>query len=228
MVEVIRRGRGFLFGFFVLLMLVWACDKDDIGLGIDWNEGVVHYMGAPELDGCGWMLFSEGVEYSLYNMPEEFLVDGLDVWFKGKELREYYACGLSSITYKIYEIREVMEKPWEVRPLDDYPDYNTSFDMFFIDSAYVDGDSLRIDVGYSGGCTIHQFNLWALDNGSKDSELHIMLEHISNGDMCEASFNESLAFSLVPIQEKGKSEVGFWLRGNPTMSSLLGNFTYEY
>ena len=228
MVEVIGRGRGLLMVVIIGVLVIGfgSCTKDDVGLGVDWNEGVVHFTGEPALDGCGWMLLSEGVEYSLYNMPEDYLVDGLNVWFKGKELREYYACGLSADTYKIYEVEEVKEKPWRARDLDDYPDYETSWDGFSIDSAYVDGDSLRLHVGYSGGCAIHQFNMWILEN--EDDAPHLMLEHIGNGDMCEAYFHKWIAFSLEEMQEMGENEVVFMMRGSPIMSSLYGPFTYKY
>ncbi len=203
-----------------------GCHKDSDDLGTNWKEGVVIYSGAPELDGCGWLLFSEGETFSLYNMPMEFLNHGMDVWYNGKELKEYYSCGLAPNTYKIYEIREVVEKPWRVRFLSDYPMRETSYDMFGIDTIFIEGDSLKLHVGYSGGCAIHQFNLWALENS--DENPHLMLEHIGNGDMCEAYLTEWLSFSLLPLQEKNKSEVTFMMRGSPIMSSIYGPFTYKY
>ena len=213
----------------VLSITFSSCEKPDPdNLGTDWLEGVVHYTGAPELDGCDWLLLTEGVEYSVYNMPEEFLVDGLDIWFKGKELREYFGCGLQGSSFKIFEIKEVVEKPWQVRFLSDYPNRETSMDLFSLDSIYVEGDSIHILTGYSGGCAIHQHNLWALENGIDGDEIHLMLEHIGNGDMCEAWFQKWLTFSLKPLQQPGKSEVIFWMRPNPMMSMLYGPFTYKY
>lgn len=102
-------------------------------------------------------------------------------------------------------------------------------DMFSMDSVFIDGDSLRMHVGYSGGCAIHQFNLWALETGMMgDGDIHLMLEHIGNDDPCEAYPWEWLAFSLEPLQEEGTNSVTFWLRGSPQMSMLFGPYTYEY
>jgi len=206
---------------------VVSCKKDKELLGTDWKEGVVTYSGDTAADGCGWLIVSEGISYSAVSLPDEFLQEGLNIWYKAKVLREYIVCGLDSRELKILEISEVIEKPWHVRYLSDYPFRNTSFDVFTIDTSYIDGDSLRLNVGYSGGCEIHQFNLWAIENGS-DEDLHLMLEHIGNGDLCEAYLHEWLAFSLFPIRESGQNEVRFWLRGSPIMSSLLGEFVYKY
>lgn len=212
-----------------LSFLVVSCEKDKELLGTDWEEGVVSFSGDIAVDGCGWLIISEGISYSAVSLPDEFLQDGLDIWYKAKVLREYLVCGLDATELKILEISEVIEKPWHVRFLSDYTQRTTSFDGFSIDTAYVDGDSLRLHVGYSGGCEIHQFNLWALENGSDgDDDLHLMLEHIGNGDMCEAYLHEWLAFSIFPIRESDQNEVRFWLRGSPIMSMLYGEYVYKY
>ena len=78
-------------------------------------------------------------------MPDEFLQEGLDIWYKAKVLREFLVCGLDQTKLEILEISEVIKKPWHVRYLSDYPNRTTSFDMFSIDTAYVDGDSLRMN-----------------------------------------------------------------------------------
>ncbi len=220
--------RFFLFLMSIPFILI-SCEKDKNILGTDWDEGVIYYTGAPEVDGCGWLLFKDGESYHLENIPVGFEVEGLDVWFKGQELNETYSCGLGQTQYSTYEFEELIEKPWQVRHLSDYPLRETSYDMFSIDSSYVDGDSLRLHVGYSGGCAIHQFNFWALETGGNgEGALHLMLEHIGNGDICEAYLKEWLAFSLVPIREQGEHEVKFWLRGSPIMSMMFGEFTYAY
>ncbi|MCK5821494.1 MAG: hypothetical protein KAH17_06395 [Bacteroidales bacterium] len=211
----------------VLSFLVVSCEKDKELLGTDWEEGVVTFSGQVAADGCGWLIISEGVSYSAVSLPEEFLKEGLDIWYKAKVLREYLNCGLVGGQLKILEINDVIKKPWHVRYLSDYKDRTTSVDGFSIDTVYVDGDSLRLHVGYSGGCAIHQFNLWAMDKGG-DEDLHLMLEHIGNGDMCEAYLHEWLAFSLIPVRETDKNEVKFWLRGSPVMSMLFGEFIYKY
>jgi hypothetical protein len=222
-----------MFGLVVLMVCLGGCKKDDLdpngGLGTDWEEGVVYFTGEPAVDGCGWLLLMDGEVYSVKNIPSELEIDGLDIWLKGVVEDDSFSCGLGGTSYPVFNISEAVQKPWRTRYLSDYPDRNTSMDMFTIDTVYVDGDSLRIGVGYSGGCAIHQFNLWALEMGlDGDEGLHLMLEHIGNGDPCEAYPHQELAFSLVPIQEKGKDEVTFWMRGSPIMSSLYGSFTYTY
>jgi len=217
----------------ILLMLIvigfLSCEKEKPPVDTDWKEGVIYFTGDVSVDGCGWLLLTEGESYHIGNLDKEFMVDGLDVWFKASDLNGTFMCGLAGNKYSIKEISELRKKPWEVRYLSDYPGRETSMDMFSLDSVYIDGDSIRYHVGYSGGCAIHQFNLWALETGMDgEGDLHLMLEHISNGDPCEAYLHEWLAFSLEPIQEKGKNQVTFWLRGSPIMSMLFGPYTYEY
>ena len=235
MVNYLKIGTKKLFmRTFVLLFVLSAffavsCDNDDPAVDANWYEGVVYWTGAPEVDGCGWLLLVEGVSYHVENLPDAFKVDNLEVWIKTKEVDDVYNCGLGQIQYATLEIRQIIEKPDQVRFLSDYPGRETSMDLFSIDSVIIDGDTLRMHVGYSGGCAIHQFNLWALESGlDGGGDLHLMLEHIGNGDMCEAYLREWLTFSLRPIQQNGTNEVKFWLRGNPVMSSLLGEFVYRY
>ncbi len=113
--------------------------------------------------------------------------------------------------------------------MSDYEGRETSMDGFSMDSVHIDGDSLRLHVGYSGGCAIHQFNMWILETGlDRKGEPHLMLEHISNEDPCEAYLWEWLSFSLKPLQDLDNNKVVFWLRGSPVMSMLFGSYTYEF
>lgn len=212
----------------LIFLILGSCEQAQEPLGTDWEEGVVYYTGAPEADGCGWLILKDGESFEPVDLSVEFKKDGLDIWFKANYTRDYYRCGLAQSAYKIIKMNEVIEKPWKVRFLSDYPGRETSMDMFYLDSVFVDQDSLRMLVRYSGGCAIHQFNLWALENGREDSDLHLMLEHIGNDDPCEALPSEWLSFSLAPLRESGKNETRFWLRGSPIMSSLYGEFIYKY
>ena len=122
--------RVFVSFLLVLSFLVVSCEKDKELLGTDWEEGVVSFSGEIAVDGCGWLIISEGISYSAVSLPDEFLQDGLDIWYKAKVLREYLVCGLDATELKILEISEVIEKPWHVRFLSDYPGRTTSFDGF--------------------------------------------------------------------------------------------------
>ncbi len=217
------------FVFIFILIFSFGCEKCKFPVDTEWQEGVIQFTGEPELDGCGWLLFYKGESYYISSLEEEFMIDGLDVWFKGKVLDENYACGRGQTEYAIQEISKMIVKPWKARCLSSYPDRKTSMDAFSMDSVYVEGDSLHLYVGYSGGCAIHQFNLWILETGlDEEGETHLMPEHIGNDDVCEAYLREWLSFSLRPLREFGKSEVTFWLRGSPEMSMLFGPYIYKY
>jgi len=206
-----------------------ACEKEHPPVDTDWKEGVIHFTGEVALDGCGWLLLSEGESYHVSNLEEKYKQDGLDVWFKGSDLAETFSCGLAQTKYDVKEIDEMIEKPWKARYLKDYPDKELSLDMLSMDSVQIDGDSIRFHVGYSGGCGIHQFNLWILETGMEgNGDTHLQLEHIGNGDPCEAYPWEWLSFSLESLQELNNRKVTFWLRGNPMMSMLFGPYTYKY
>lgn len=214
---------------FTAIILFSSCEKGDIPSGTDWEEGVVYFTGEVAVDGCGWLVLSEGESFHPEGLPEGFQVDGLDVWFKSDESKDSFICGLGATVYEVKKIRNITEKPWALRFLSDYPGRETSMDMFNLDTVYIENDSLHMHVGYSGGCAIHQFNLWALETGlDKKGDIHIMLEHISNGDLCEAYLMEWLSFSLKPLQKKGQNEVLFMMRGSPIMSMLYGPYTYRY
>jgi len=115
-------------------------------------------------------------------------------------------------------IRLMKEDHWEF----------ISMDMFTIDTVFVDGDSLRIDVSYSGGCRKHQFILWKLPDANPRGIPEVLLEHRANDDMCEAWISQKLAYSLVPLRQEGTGEVTFLMRGTPLMSAYWGQYTYRY
>lgn len=120
----------------ILVIGISSCEKDDDSLGTDWEEGVVYFTGEPAVDGCGWLLLSEGESYHLKNLDEEFKIDGLNVWFRYDDLDETYTCGLGATEFETLELGEIINKPWEVRFLSDYPLRETSYDMFTIDTIF--------------------------------------------------------------------------------------------
>jgi len=219
----------FIVGLFLIPIFLFSCDKDHCPDDNEWSEGVLHFTGDVTVDGCGWLLLTEGGSYHLSNLEEKFKHDGLEVLFKGSDLDETFSCGLSQTMYKVKKIDDMIEKPWKVKFLSDYPGRELSMDMYSLDSVQLVGDSLKLHVGYSGGCGIHQFNLWVMDTGSEsDGKPQLMLEHIGNGDPCEAYLGEWLSFSLKPLQIYDSHEVEFWLRGNPLMSAFYGSYVYIF
>ncbi|MCD6347428.1 MAG: hypothetical protein J7L96_08420, partial [Bacteroidales bacterium] len=64
---------------------------------------------------------------------------------------------------------------WVVHLLDAADLGDLSLDMFFIDTAFVDGDSLRLSISHSGGCRIHKYYLWELSR-LRDQPIELLLE----------------------------------------------------
>lgn len=69
---------------------------------------------------------------------------------------------------------------------------------FFLDSVYVRGTELWIDVAYSGGCHEHDFILvWPeVITMVYPPDFGISLHHNNKGDNCEALINDTLKISL--------------------------------
>lgn len=194
-----------------------------------WTEATVVFMGAPEVDGCGWLMLIEEEYFYPVNLADEYKIDSLAVQIKYYYDPIEYRCGRGGTRYPSIRIIafKMDSSPAEVRDLLDWD--SVPMDMFRLDSAYVDGDSLHLQISYSGGCRRHEFALWRLMPGSElPQQVSLMLSHEDNGDMCEAWITEWLVFSLKPIRERGKREITFLLRGSPEMSAYFGEFTYKY
>lgn len=76
-------------------------------------------------------------------------------------------------------------------------------DAYTINAATLQGDTLTINVSYSGGCETHAFTLVAEERflESFPVQLRVSLAHNANGDTCEALITEALHFDLTPIKE---------------------------
>ena len=66
--------------------------------------------------------------------------------------------------------------------------------------ASIQGDSLVVQVAYSGGCAEHAFELVAAGPQvrSLPPKQPLMIAHDANGDACRARIEETLAFDLHP------------------------------
>jgi len=194
-----------------------------------WTDATVVDMGAPEVDGCGWLVLIEDEYYYPVNLADELRSDGLEI-----EIRYYYdpieyRCGLGGTRIPSIRITAYIfdTDPAEVRDLVNWD--SVPMDMFRMDSAFVEGDSLHLQISYSGGCRHHEFALWRLmPDSTPGRTVCLMLSHEDNGDMCEAYITEWMAFSLRPLRERGKREIPFLLRGSPEMSAYFGEFAYKY
>ncbi|MCY4401534.1 MAG: hypothetical protein OXD54_03080 [Candidatus Poribacteria bacterium] len=87
-------------------------------------------------------------------------------------------------------------------------------DEFALNSASIDGDTLNVNLSYSGGCETHQFTLVASNSflESFPVQLPIYISHNANGDTCEAYPTEDYQFDLTQIktlyQEAYRQEAG--------------------
>jgi glutaredoxin-related protein len=189
------------------------------------------YAGAPEVDGCSWLIRIDDTFYHPENLADNFKTENLPVMVDFIETREIFRCGRGGVSYKTIRIlqMEQMKTYKEVAILQENQWDELKMDRFRMDSVYVDGDTLRLKVSYSGGCREHTFKLWKLPpNALVPPPVELLLDHDAHGDMCEAWLTKWLAYSLKPIRVTGKHEVTFLMRGSPEMSAYFGKFVYKY
>ena len=105
-------------------------------------------------------------------------------------------------------------------------------DAYTINAATLQGDTLTINVSYSGGCETHAFTLVAEQRflESLPVQLHVSLAHNANGDTCKALITEDLHFDLTTIKEvyqkvyrKDTGTIALWLKDAP-LSDLFYDF----
>ena len=75
-------------------------------------------------------------------------------------------------------------------------------DTYVINTATIEGDTLRVNVSYTGGCETHEFTLVAEERflESFPVQLRLSLAHDANSDPCEVSITEDRRFDLTPIK----------------------------
>jgi len=229
--EVMRKIAApvFMVLFSGLIMLTSCRVEPNENCQYGFKKGVVLYSGAPEVDGCGWLIEIDSETYHPVNLSLADQVAGLPVLIKFTDDPTGFRCGRGGTTYPSIHITEIRPDAEDVGVLKENEWEKYSMDPFHIDSAYVADDWLMMKVGYSGGCKVHEFNLWRLPPNALDPPpVELALSHQSNGDMCEAYITRWLVFSLIPMRERGKNEITFLLRGSPEMSAYFGKFTYRY
>ncbi|HEX3019256.1 MAG TPA: NigD-like C-terminal domain-containing protein [Chitinispirillaceae bacterium] len=72
-------------------------------------------------------------------------------------------------------------------------------DFLTIDSAWVESNTLLIDVKSGGGCRVHRYDIYTDTSFVSDSTISLYLTHDANGDNCKAMVSERLAFNLASI-----------------------------
>ena len=76
-------------------------------------------------------------------------------------------------------------------------------DDFQVDSLSIEGDTLIVNVSYSGGCADHEWQIcWdGLTEDIFPPQVYLNIGHNSNGDTCEAIRTETLEFDISSLQE---------------------------
>ena len=93
---------------------------------------------------------------------------------------------------------------------------------YIIDTAYIDGQTLKVDIGYNGGCGDHDFNfIW--DGSRLQNNLpvfRLVLRHENAGEACERQIKRSLCFSMQDFAgEQGHLQIQGW-RSDIDLASL--------
>lgn len=206
----------------LLFMLCISCKKEDVDNSTDFVTAKVIDGGAVEVDGCGWLVRIDDVNYHPVNLPLGFQENELSVKIQYHEDTTLFLCGLGAVPIPSIFIEKIEYDLLELI----YPDENNYppvGDMFFIDTAYIQGDILKMIIGYSGGCEVHNFEMYVITENPD-----LMLSHNANNDACEAYLHSTLHFNLKTLQVPDKNSITFNLRNTPIMSSYYAILTYNY
>lgn len=81
-------------------------------------------------------------------------------------------------------------------------DENWGNDEYALNDVTITGDTLKLNVSYSGGCRTHEFTLVTSGSFLESSpvQLVISIAHNANDDPCEAYPTEDYHFDLSPIK----------------------------
>ena len=79
-----------------------------------------------------------------------------------------------------------------------------------ITAARLDGDSLFLDVSYSGGCEDHVFRLIVSRTFAESFPVQTwaVLAHDDRGDPCDGILSDTLAFDLTPLAQAYRAAYG--------------------
>lgn len=79
------------FVFLTLLSINSSCKKEKEKLVF--YEGIIRDYGSPSVDGCGWMIKIDGIDYMPVNLSERYRNNGRAVILAFKVINEKYECG---------------------------------------------------------------------------------------------------------------------------------------
>ncbi|MCF8372931.1 MAG: hypothetical protein K9H64_15020 [Bacteroidales bacterium] len=222
--------------FIILIFGLSACDEKEtnapVYLKYTCDEtGIIHdYTG---LDGCGFVIeLTDG-----HVLEPQFIDDSTFIFEDGKPITlsytvpaEYGSVCMVGTVVHITCISElcstaIQDFGFFFNP-EDYPQ-----DGFAISEVEILGDCIYVTVGYSGGCTEHDFMLgvvWPECGTPPVPPPVLYLCHNANGDLCEAYITETVTFDLSLLQQMDSTSTTFQLRQNFPPSSYGGQFDYQY
>ncbi len=89
-----------------------------------------------------------------------------------------------------------------VRLIDENNNSAVQHDMLEINNVSLDKDLIKFNVRYSGGCRIHEFELFAYKviQKSNPAQVTVILSHNSNKDDCKALITEKIRFDLTTLK----------------------------
>ncbi len=83
-------------------------------------------------------------------------------------------------------------------------------DTYVVNSAAIEGDSLKIGVSYAGGCQPHAFTLVIAPSFAESDPVQLTAElaHEANNDACEAWLTVDYVFDLVLVRTRYREAYG--------------------
>lgn len=107
-------------------------------------------------------------------------------------------------------------------------------DGFELEGARIEGETLTVDVLYSGGCRKHYFFIFTAGPflESLPAQANLYIRHYANFDFCRQLVEEELSFDISPIIELykeyngkldpiGLNVYGYWVSGEPKIIRVL-------
>jgi len=104
-------------------------------------------------------------------------------------------------------------------------------DPFEVTAYRLGGDTLHVDVSYSGGCATHEF-MGLVESAVMESspvQMSGRIAHDGRNDPCDAVVSGSIALDLTPLREYyqglyGSGPASIWLTMSPLAERLLYSF----
>ena len=83
-------------------------------------------------------------------------------------------------------------------------------DVMSIESAYVEGDLLHVEVTHGGGCAPHEYAAVAWNGWLESHPVQVgtLIAHYGHGDRCRALLSAHLRFDLTPLKEAYRTSYG--------------------